>query len=543
MIIVEPIAIGDVACKRGSPKSVYDRTGTLVEVPADALAVTYDPSDLSKAPFAVVDLEPETNHIRNNTMQGAVAGSPGTKPSFWGFLDGVDGAVLGITANIVDLPIENGVQCIDIRYQGNASANGSLYIRFEFNEIVAAVAGQKWVAGFFYRMRPSVSLPNSLRSFITERSAVPAHIQQSSGEALPISGQPLTQYEHELTITNANTAFIHSGLTMSFSAGQSYDFTVRIGLPHLCRDKLPRFPIKTGNGAVTRAADVIGAGAGLVYSNVPIAEAAYDPKVTYAKDARVYDPVSYGAFQSLVAGNVGKALGDTSAWSPRGTVNRRAMFDDYNNTQTVMPDEILVVLTPEMVAQGLYLGNLDVHELRISMVDAADGVVYSEVISLIESNSQSSYFNWMFRRIKRRTYFFVLNLPVYANALVTISLRKIGAKAKIGMCAIGPVEEFGPSLLGLSTEGKDFSSTTFNFDGTSKTTIRPYAKRMSCDVVVPNDEITYVQDRLFELRQRALVWVGGPYGSTAVFGRYGSFKNVIEYQMQSKMNLTIEGAV
>jgi hypothetical protein len=47
MIIVEPIAIGDVACKRGSPKWVYDRTGTLVEVPANTLGVTYDPSDLS----------------------------------------------------------------------------------------------------------------------------------------------------------------------------------------------------------------------------------------------------------------------------------------------------------------------------------------------------------------------------------------------------------------------------------------------------------------------------------------------------------------
>ena len=132
---------------------------------------------------------------------------------------------------------------------------------------------------------------------------------------------------------------------------------------------------------------------------------------------------------------------------------------------------------------------------------------------------------------------------MYANALVTICIRKIGGTAKCGMCALGPLDDFGPTLLGLSTEGKDYSSTTFNFDGTSKTVIRPYAKKLSCDVKIDNDQIDYVQDRLFDLRQRAIVWVGGPYGSTAVFGRYGSFKNVIEYQLQSKMNLTIEGAV
>jgi hypothetical protein len=97
--------------------------------------------------------------------------------------------------------------------------------------------------------------------------------------------------------------------------------------------------------------------------------------------------------------------------------------------------------------------------------------------------------------------------------------------------------------MGLSTEGKDYSSTTFNFDGTSNTVVRPYAKKMTCDVLVDNRQIDYLQARLFELRQKPIVWVGGPYGITAVFGRYASFKNVIQYVTYSSMNLTIEGAV
>jgi hypothetical protein len=331
-------------------------------------------------------------------------------------------------------------------------------------------------------------------------------------------------------------------LTVQFVAGQVANCIVRIGLPQLERDRATS-PIKTSGSAVTRAADVIAPGAGLVYSNVPINEAAYSAGTTYAKDALVYDPASHNVYQSLSSGNVGKALTDTTAWTPRGATNRWAMLDQYNNTQTTNADEILMVVSPQAISQGLYLGNLFADEVRISVVDQADGLVYSETKSLVESNSGSSFFNWAFKRIKRRDYFLTLELPVYANALVTISLRKISGVAKCGMCAIGPTDEFGPTLMGLSTEGKDYSSTTFNFDGTSSTVIRPYAKRMTCDVMVDNDQIDYLQARLFEIRQKPVVWVGGPYGSTAVYGRYESFKNVIQYATRSLMNLTIGGAV
>jgi len=292
------------------------------------------------------------------------------------------------------------------------------------------------------------------------------------------------------------------------------------------------------------AGEVIGAGAGLVYSNVPITELAYSFAATFAKDALVYEPSTEKVFQSLIANNTGKALTDTTAWTPRGVTNRRKMLDEYNNTQTEFPDEIILVLSPEAICQGMYLGNVFADEIRISVVDQVEGLVYSETAELVESTSGSSFFNWCFKRIRRKDFFGTLKMPVYANALITICIRKIGGIAKCGMAGVGPVDDFGPTLLGLSTEGKDYSSTTFNFDGTSNTVIRPYAKRMSCDVSVDNDQVEYLQGRLFERRQRMLFWFGGgPGGSTVVAGRYGSFKVVFQYQMKSLMSLTIEGAV
>jgi hypothetical protein len=305
VIIVDPVVLGDVPFTRSSPKWVYDRTGTLVQVPANTLGVTYDLADLSKAPWAL--LEPESrNYLRNNTMVGAAAGAPGAKPSSWGFLDGVDGVVLGISAAVVDLPVEAGINCIDLRYQGTASSSGSLYMRFEFNETVAAAAGQNWASSFFYRMRPSSGLPASLRSFVTERSGS-SHIQQTNGDAIPVSGLPLARYSQSVQISNPATAFIHAGIAIAVEAGQLYDFTIRIGLPQLERDRVTS-PVKTSGSTVARAADVVGSGAGLVYSNVPMVETPYNVATTYPQNAAVYDPATKIVYWSMVAGN--QPLGD-----------------------------------------------------------------------------------------------------------------------------------------------------------------------------------------------------------------------------------------
>jgi hypothetical protein len=540
MIIVDPITLGDTSFSRPSVKNVYNGNGTLVEVPANTLGVTYDPADLSKAPWALLE-SAATNYLRNNTMAGAVAGAPGTKPSSWGFLDGVDATVLGISATVVDLPLESGVSCIDLRYQGIANTSGSLYVRFEFNETVAAVAGQNWVSSFFYRMRPSSGLPASIRSFVTERSGS-SHIQQTNGDAIPVSGLPLARYSQSIQISNSATAFIHAGVAIAVVAGQSYDFTLRIGLPQLERDRLTS-PIKTSGSTVSRAADIVGTVAGLLYSNVPIAEPDYSAGATYAKDALVHDPVTHNVFKSLIDANKGKALTDPAAWNPRGATNRWAMLDQYNNTQTAYPEEIIIVLTPQAISEGLYIGNCEADEIELSVVDQSEGLVASEVTSLVTASGTSSYFDWCFRPADRSDYFVTTSLPPYANALVLVAIRKSGGVPKCGMLAIGGVDDFGPSLYGLSAEGKDYSSTTFNFDGTTNTELRPYAKKMSVDVQVDNSEIDYIQRKLFQIRQRPIVWIGGPYGATAVFGRYGSFKIVIPGLKKSDMALQIEGSV
>jgi hypothetical protein len=289
---------------------------------------------------------------------------------------------------------------------------------------------------------------------------------------------------------------------------------------------------------------VIAPGAGLVYSNVAISEPDYNPAATYAKDALVHDPATHLTYQSLVAANTGRALTDITAWVKLEVTNRWKMLDKKNNTQTTNADEILLVLSPEDIAQGVYVGNVDASDVRSSVVDLTEGLVYSHTEEMTMLTAESGdFYEWCFGRIVRADYYATTDLPPYANALVTICLRKDGSTPKCGMAIAGPVDEFGPSLYGLSTGGEDFSTTTFDIDGVSETALHGYAKDMSVDVEVDNGDIDYLHTRLEAYRKKTVVWLGGPYGCTAVCGPYKSFKNVLKGLRKSLMSLEISGVV
>lgn len=270
----------------------------------------------------------------------------------------------------------------------------------------------------------------------------------------------------------------------------------------------------------------------------------YNVGTTYAAAARVIDTVSHLIYESIAGGNVGNALTNQTKWLQIGYTNRWKMLDAFNNTQTENADSIVVTLSPKIIAQGLYLGGLDANEITVTVTDAVDGVVYSQTESLIASDSGSSFFNWFFKRIRRKTYFVTALLPVYSNATVTITISKPGSTAKCGMCCLGPLIDIGLSQYGLATEIKDYSTTTFNFDGTTNSVIRGFSKRMSVDVLIRNELRDAVEEQLAEFRQRQVVWLGATqFGSACLFGKYSSFKSVIADVVNSRMALQVEGTI
>lgn len=541
MIIVDPVVLGDVPFTRPSPKWVYDRTGTLVEVPANTLGVTYDPSDLSKAPWAL--LEQESKNLFRFSEQF-------DNTSAWGGSNigaGVDAAVAPNGAATADRLIAsafNGAHYRDQEVAGQFS-DGEFYtysVYLKADTLSRARLDMYYAVGSTGGYTATFDLASGLLQ------AKGPDVRAAGIEILPggwrrcwivgmvafAAAYPTKLLSRVLLLrADMTTSWMGSGDEGLFAWGAQ-----------LVRGDQPGSYIPTTSAAVTRAADVVGTGAGLVYSNVPMVEAPYNAATTYAKDTAVYDPATKIVYLSMVAGNVGKALSDPAFWNKRTAINRWAMFDDRNSTQTSNPEEIVSVFSAQAITQGLFAGAMDASEVRVSMTHPTRGLVFSETKSLVLPRSGSSFFGWCFNRLRQRTWFLTLKLPVFANALVTVTIKKPGGVPKCGMCLLGPTVDVGLSLMGLSTELKDYSTTTFFTDGSSSTVERGFSKKMSVDISVESDRVETIEDDLIKRRQKTLVFLGSTMrGDTMLVGRFSSLRKVIDSFPRSKMALQIDGVL
>lgn len=531
---------------RSSTGTYFDASGVLQTASANVARMTYDPNDLTRPPYLLIE-----------------------------------GAATNLVHGSQDLSVANGWVGSPSVTAGGASYRGIPYVK-----VTKTTSGTTETYGYTFgtvAANDVVTLSIALRA--STSSACSVGLYDNGSAAWGAAGNStafiaegpgvLTQYLGGLwTVTGLSSTVdtvvcVTRTYAVATTSATAYVYAGAVGSGTIGDANLvTRVQVERSGGSVTsyipttttivtrsadsvsfnfnRAADVVGSGAGLASSNVAITETPYAVGTAYAAGAQVYDPATYAMYQSLVAGNVGNVLTDITKWTPLTStvVNRWKMLDQYNNTQTANAEEIIIVVSPQAISQGVYLGNVDANEVRISVVDLAAGLVYRETKSLIVSTSKSSFYNWCFKPIRKHSYAVSVGLPPYANALITIAIKKPGGTPKCGMCAVGPLVDIGLSQYGLGREIKDYSTINFNFDGTSNQVPRPFAKRMDLDVIVDNTQVDFVLEALEQRRQKPVAWIGAKeIGATCIFGRYSSFKSVVESYPQSKMNLQIEGTV
>lgn len=193
-----------------------------------------------------------TNSIRNNSMQGAVAGAPGTAPTNW-----TVSIVNGLTREVIGVGVEDGIDYIDLRISGTATATTTQSILMETTTEIAAVQGQAWAGSAFVKLTAG-STANvaqfSLR--FTERSSGGTALATGIANFTPAVGGALglQRKAGAYTMANASTAFVQPSVAFSPTIG-AVDFTLRIGWPQWEQVASATSPLRTTTAAVARSAD------------------------------------------------------------------------------------------------------------------------------------------------------------------------------------------------------------------------------------------------------------------------------------------------
>jgi len=237
---------------RASTGWYFDSAGVLQSAANDVARFNYNPSTLALEGLLV---EPaRTNSIRNNTMVGAIAGTPGTAPTNWN----VSSSLNNVTREIVGAGTEDGINYIDVRYSGtpNLTTSGNI---FPENIVgIAAAAGQVWNFRSFGRL-VSGSLTNvAFLSQLREINGGGSTVAFSNLSITPTSAALRTQqFNQTRTLSDGTTAFVSGNINFAYTNGLAIDFTLRFGLSQAEQGSAASSPIKTSSAAVTRSADVL----------------------------------------------------------------------------------------------------------------------------------------------------------------------------------------------------------------------------------------------------------------------------------------------
>lgn len=237
---------------RSTTGTYFNSAGILSSAAINTPRFDYDPVTL--APRGLLIEGQRTNSIRNNTMQNAVAGTPGTMPTGWSTFT----TLTGLTRQIVGTGTENGITYIDIRLSGTPSGAGSYILFTEANTTVAALNGQTWTNSAYFKLQAgSLTGISSVRLYFQENNNLGNYLtEQSTAITPPTTAALATQRAFaSRTLNQATTAFLSPGFVLVLS-GAAIDITLRIGMPQLEQGAFATSVISTTTAAATRTADV-----------------------------------------------------------------------------------------------------------------------------------------------------------------------------------------------------------------------------------------------------------------------------------------------
>jgi hypothetical protein len=233
-----------------------------------------------------------TNQIRNNTMVGAVAGTPGTLPTGGGW----SSILIGLTQTIVGVGAENGISYIDIKFSGTATSTSALEIRYESLTQINALSGQAWTHSVYLKKIADPNPPANYRLNIYERTSGGSYV--ANGDLAIVPTTTIQRFTQTRTLSGGGTvAKVQPTLLCGVVNGSTYDFTLRIGLPQMELGSVATSVIPTTTQAITRGAEavsktgvssLIGQTEGTIYAEVDVRNRLNGTAVlTLAKDAGV----------------------------------------------------------------------------------------------------------------------------------------------------------------------------------------------------------------------------------------------------------------
>jgi hypothetical protein len=239
-------SMADIVSSRSTIAYDFNSEGVLSQFAINEPIRCYDPVTLALLGLRIE--KSRTNSIRNNTMVGAGAGSPGTVPTNWSISTSAGGLTRTLATETVD-----GIECLTVTYAGTPDASSTINFLHEPSTQIAGANAQVWTYSFFAQLTAGSWANTTPNILVSERDGAGNFLAGSTVGFTP-TGAPLRGQRFSLTRTfnNVGTTVAQSDFRITIAAGLPINFTLRIGLPQFEQGEDMTTPIKTSTVAVVR---------------------------------------------------------------------------------------------------------------------------------------------------------------------------------------------------------------------------------------------------------------------------------------------------
>jgi hypothetical protein len=252
---IETISLTDKLTFTGGNQGTFVGSDGFVQQ-ATTNVPRFDHNPTTRESLGLLVEEPRTNSVTNNTMVGAVAGTPGTNPTGWAYATTQSN---GLTRSIAGTGVENGINYIDYRFNGTTVASPNACAIGIVN--ATAATAQTWTASTYWKLAAGTTAgTNAWQLGLIENTAGGTFVTGAFySQTAPTSAALITQRPTATrTLSGGGTVgMVILPINIPVAGNTAIDFTIRIGMPQLEQGAFATSVIPTSTVAATRAADVV----------------------------------------------------------------------------------------------------------------------------------------------------------------------------------------------------------------------------------------------------------------------------------------------
>lgn len=266
----------------------------------------------------------------------------------------------------------------------------------------------------------------------------------------------------------------------------------------------------------------------------------------YTLSTEVIRPTTHRKYKNILAGiDAGLPENTPLRWVESGVTNKWAAIDLLRNTQSMRANVLTMKFTLTEFVDSAGIIGLVGQSFNIKVVSR--GVQVYDYSQSLYKRAARTWYNWFFGQLQQIESAVRLDLPIYANPEITLTIYNEGGIAKCGGIVLGRKVYIGNIEYGSSGDDLNFSKFDRAFDGTSLLLQRRSVPTVDGGLSVAKANVDIIRNLKKTLNAVPTIWTGMEdeniddyFELFLIYGIYKKFSINAEHPTHAKITLQLE---